>query len=225
MISCPFLHKTKMLVREFGDLVSVPAQCGGGDACKGACKKISKVREEGDEHVATRQWFSDTMNIREIRPEDATKLIHLIKEVENHSAYMLMEPGERKTTPEEQRSQLAKWHQQTNSTIFVAEVTDNFVGYVIAAGSKAKRQRHSAYLVIGILPDYRGKGIGSVLFDKVIKWASEHHISRLELTTVTENKSGLALYKKNGFEIEGTKRSSLKIDGKLYDEYYMAKLL
>jgi len=45
------------------------------------------------------------------------------------------------------------------------------------------------------------------------------------LTVVTQNKAGLSLYKKMGFEIEGTKRDSLFIDGKYVDEYYMSKLL
>ncbi|MFJ7744700.1 hypothetical protein [Peribacillus sp. NPDC097295] len=37
--------------------------------------------------------------------------------------------------------------------------------------------------------------------------------------------AGVALYKKVGFEIEGTKRNSLVIHGKSYNEYYMAKIL
>jgi RimJ/RimL family protein N-acetyltransferase len=52
-----------------------------------------------------------------------------------------------------------------------------------------------------------------------------HYIHRLELTVVTENQAGLQLYKKMGFEIEGTKRQSLYIDGKFVDEYYMSKLV
>ena len=40
-----------------------------------------------------------------------------------------------------------------------------------------------------------------------------------------ENEAGVALYRKSGFEIDGTKRNSLMIDGTFYDEYYMSKLL
>ncbi|WP_428848894.1 GNAT family N-acetyltransferase [Terribacillus saccharophilus] len=53
----------------------------------------------------------------------------------------------------------------------------------------------------------------------------KHNVSRLELTVITENKAGVALYKKSGFDIEGTKRNSLIINGKTYDEYCMSKLL
>ena len=92
-------------------------------------------------------------------------------------------------------------------------------------GGNAKRNKHSVYLVIGILAQYRGLGIGTKLFEQLEKWAKEQNIHRLELTVVTRNEAGLRLYKKMGFEIEGTKRHSLYIDGKFVDEYYMSKLL
>lgn len=49
-------------------------------------------------------------------------------------------------------------------------------------------------------------------------------IVRLELSVMTHNQAALALYIKNGFEIEGTKRKSLIIDGEWVDEYYMSKI-
>lgn len=165
------------------------------------------------------------MLIREIEITDAGNFINLIKEVEKQSDFMLMEPGERKTTPEQQRNHLERVKQQENTAIFVAEVKSELVGYLLAVGGSVKRTAHSAYIVIGILQKYRGRGIGTELFNNVIKWASKQNISRLELTAVTKNAAGLTLYKKSGFEIEGTKRNSLIIDGRPFDEYYMSKLL
>lgn len=164
------------------------------------------------------------MLIRKIKIEDAEDFINLIKNVESNSDFMLLEPGERKITLENQRNQIKRIEQQSNSTIFVAEDEGNLVGYLIAIGGEVKRTRHSAYLVIGVLEEYRGKGLGASLLNSVTKWAKEHNISRLELTTVTQNEAGIALYKKNGFEIEGIKRNSLVIDGTPFDEYYMSKL-
>lgn len=165
------------------------------------------------------------MIIREISVEDAEAITDLIKEVEANSEFMLMEPGERQMTAEQQRKALERITQGSHSTIFVSEEKDKLVGYLIVIGGNVRRTRHSAYLVIGILKEYRGKGIGTALFQRIDKWAREHKLTRLELTTVTLNEAGIALYKKNGFEIEGTKRQSLMINGKTYDEYYMSKLL
>jgi RimJ/RimL family protein N-acetyltransferase len=163
--------------------------------------------------------------IREIEVKDAERFINLVKDVENHSKFMLMGAGERKTTPEQQQKQLERIKQQPNSTIFVAEENGQLAGYLIAIGGSVQRTKHSAYLVIGILSEHRGKGLGTKLFENVTEWALRKNISRLELTAVTENEAGVALYKKSGFQIEGTKRKSLIIDGKFFDEFYMAKLL
>jgi RimJ/RimL family protein N-acetyltransferase len=40
---------------------------------------------------------------------------------------------------------------------------------------------------------------------------------------MVHNERAIALYKKMGFEIEGTKKRSMRIDGQYVDEYYMAK--
>lgn len=165
------------------------------------------------------------MLIREVKNEDAENLNNLIKEVEAESNYMLMEAGERKTTPDQQRKQIMQIQQQKNSIIFVAENDGDLVGYLFVIGGSTKRTQHSTYIVIGILERYRGKGIGTALFQQLEEWAKKSQISRLELTVVTKNEAGVALYRKSGFEIDGTKRNSLMIDGTFYDEYYMSKLL
>jgi RimJ/RimL family protein N-acetyltransferase len=165
------------------------------------------------------------MIIREARLEDAQQLANLIQQVENESEFMLFEPGERKLTPEKQRTMIENISKQKNSTIFVAEDYEKLVGYLMAFGGNAKRNRHSAYLVVGILKEHRGKGVGTELFRKLESWARERNIHRLELTVMTQNQAGIALYKKMGFEIEGTKKHSLLVNGLFMDEYYMAKIL
>jgi RimJ/RimL family protein N-acetyltransferase len=165
------------------------------------------------------------MVIREIHTEDAEELMNLIKEVETHSEFMLMEPGERQTSEEQQRRMIERIQKQESAVILGAENDGRLIGYMMAIGGSARRTRHSAYLVIGILKDFRGQGVGTSLFQTVEKWADKHRISRLELTAVTQNTAGIALYQKSGFEIEGTKRNSLIINGEFHDEYYMSKLL
>ena len=111
------------------------------------------------------------MIIREIRTGDAKNFLDLIKKVESHADFMLMEDGERRTTPEQQKKQLERFEKQDNSTVFVAEDKDKLIGYIIAIGGTVKRTQHTAELVIGILSEYRGKGIGSKLFNNITNWA------------------------------------------------------
>ncbi|WP_262173017.1 GNAT family N-acetyltransferase [Saccharococcus sp. Marseille-Q5394] len=166
------------------------------------------------------------MIAREIEITDAEKLSLLIQLVEASSEYMLWEAGEREVEGERQKKMIESMKDSNNSTILVAENKNNeLVGYLFAIGGNAKRSKHSAYIVIGISENYRGQGVGTKLFKELEQWAAQHDIHRLELTVVTRNQVGLSLYKKMGFEVEGTKRHSLLINDEFVDEYYMSKLI
>lgn len=166
------------------------------------------------------------MIIREIKTSDVEKFCILTAKVEEESEYMLWEAGERNIQIEQQLQMIEGIEQKDNSTILVAEKDNRgLVGFLMSVGGNAKRNKHSSYIVMGILKEYRGKGIGTKLFEELERWALNHNIRRLELTVVTRNEAALSLYKKMGFEIEGTKRHSLRIDGKFIDEYNMSKLL
>ncbi len=165
------------------------------------------------------------MIIRTIRESDAEQFLNLCNKLDTETQFMMLEPGERTTTPEEQRTQIEHLLKHENQTIFVAEHDDQLVGYLAAIGGEFKRNRQSAYIIIGILQAFTGQGIGTKLFQMLEEWAQKQHIYRLELTVMIHNKAGVTLYKKQGFEIEGTKRHSLLVNGQFVDEYYMAKLL
>lgn len=163
--------------------------------------------------------------IREVETSDAEQLAKLIQKVDESSQYMLWEAGERNPSVEKQLKMIEGLKKSGNSTILVVEKEKELLGYLFAIGGNAKRNKHGAYIVIGIAKESRGMGIGSRLFEELNNWVTENDICRLELTVVTKNESGLRLYTKSGFEIEGTKRKSLCIDGEFVDEYYMSKLI
>jgi RimJ/RimL family protein N-acetyltransferase len=163
--------------------------------------------------------------IRTIRVSDAEQFLNLCKKLDTETQFMMLEPGERTTTVEEQQAQIERLLSKENRAIFVAEHDGQLVGYLAALGGEFKRNKHSVQIVIGILQDFTGQGIGTQLFLALEDWAHRQHIHRLELTVMTHNKAGIALYKKQGFEIEGMKRHSMLVNGHYVDEFYMAKLL
>ncbi|GMO00566.1 GNAT family N-acetyltransferase [Parageobacillus thermoglucosidasius] len=165
------------------------------------------------------------MNIRHVTVDDAEALAHLILQVEKESEFMLFEAGERTLDAEQQRGQIEAMQNEENSTILMAEAEGKLVGYLAARGGRARRNKHTVYIVIGVLASYRGKGVGTLLFTELERWARTKGIHRLELTVVADNQRAISLYRKMGFEQEGIKRHSLLINGKYVDEYYMAKLL
>ncbi|MFK4423496.1 MULTISPECIES: GNAT family N-acetyltransferase [Bacillus] len=163
--------------------------------------------------------------IREVRVEDAASFLQLSKQLDEETKFMLYEPGERKTTVEQQEKMVHRFIENEYATIFVAVKDDRVVGFILANGNDVQRKRHVAGIVIGILQEYSGRGIGTSLFKEVEKWARLHDVWRLELTVMAHNTRAQALYSKIGFEQEGVKKSALIIDGKGIDEYEMAKLL
>ncbi|MFB5192828.1 GNAT family N-acetyltransferase [Alicyclobacillus fastidiosus] len=165
------------------------------------------------------------MRIRQIAKRDAPNYIALCKKLDQETKFMMLDPGERTTNLKEQKRFIQSLLDARNSMVFIAEHEDRLVGYLGAYGGEFRRNRHNAYLVIGILQQFTGKGIGTALFTEMENWAKQAGIHRLELTVMTHNIAGVSLYKKMGFTIEGIAKHSLLVDGNYVDEYYMAKIL
>jgi hypothetical protein len=72
---------------------------------------------------------------------------------------MLFEPGERKTTVYTQRQEIQKLLEDSRSIIFVYEDHERLVGFIAGLGGNVARNRHSMYIVIGILQEYAGNGM------------------------------------------------------------------
>nr|WP_246578014.1 GNAT family N-acetyltransferase [Clostridium psychrophilum] len=83
--------------------------------------------------------------------------------MDNETNNMMWEPGETKTTIEEMNSNINNIS-GSKSLRLVVEDKGNIIGFLSSERGFAKRISHRAYIVIGILKDYRGKKIGVKLF-------------------------------------------------------------
>lgn len=87
------------------------------------------------------------------------------------------------------------------------------------------RQAHTAHIGMMVHDSYQGQGVGTALVEAAIALAERWlAITRLELTVYADNEPALALYRKFGFEIEGTLRDYAFRDGRYVDAYLMARL-
>lgn len=165
------------------------------------------------------------ITIRPATPDDAAAFLALRQQVDEETRFMMLEPGERQATVEQERERLINTAKADNKQTFLAEDDGRLVGWLWANGGDFRRNDHMVHIVIGLREAYTGQGIGKRLFETCEQWAREQHLHRLELTVMTHNLRGLALYKKMGFEIEGTARHQMKVDGEYVDLHFMAKLL
>ncbi|EPJ46131.1 MAG: acetyltransferase, putative [Osedax symbiont Rs2] len=163
--------------------------------------------------------------IRKVTVADAKSVLELMYQLDSESQFMLLEPGERTTTLEQQRQIINSFMDSNTKVMLLAEVDEEIVGFVVGVGNTASRNRHVIYCVIGVCQAAAGCGLGSKLMSQLQVWALQHSFSRMELTVMEHNIRAKALYLSCGFEIEGTKRNALQLEDGYVNELYMAKLL
>lgn len=87
------------------------------------------------------------------------------------------------------------------------------------------RTRHVAALGMCVSPAWWGRGVGSELMRRLLEWADNWAgLLRIELGVFTDNARAIALYRKFGFELEGTQRAWALRDGAYVDSLMMARL-
>jgi RimJ/RimL family protein N-acetyltransferase len=108
---------------------------------------------------------------------------------------------------------------------FVVASADTVVGWCDVLPNRTRViYSHCGTLGVGLLPDFRGKGIGRKLMGQTIDAAFAFGLTRIELTVREENVNAIALYKSLGFEIEGLHRNAVRIEGQYENLYSMALL-
>ncbi len=117
------------------------------------------------------------------------------------------------------------WHGKRLAT-FLAKKDGKIIGYMSMAFGRYKHFRGNAYLIdAAVDKEHRSKGIGSALFKAAETLAKERGARRIELEVFAKNVRAIELYKRLGYEIEGTKRRAVEEDGYYDDLIFMAKFL
>ncbi len=114
---------------------------------------------------------------------------------------------------------------ESNGPVYYAIDGDRVVGWCDIFPLKNERQKHRGTLGMGLLPDYRGKGLGAKLLSATLDHAQKIGLEKVELHVYTSNVSAIALYKKFGFQQEGVIKKYRKLDGVDFDCVAMALFL
>jgi L-phenylalanine/L-methionine N-acetyltransferase len=87
------------------------------------------------------------------------------------------------------------------------------------------RTRHVASLGMCVAPAWWGRGVGTELMRRLLDWADHWAgLLRIELGVFSDNARAIALYRKFGFELEGTQRAWALREGVFTDSLMMARL-
>lgn len=165
------------------------------------------------------------MEIRKANISDAENLIGLFNELDSETEYMLMEPGERNIEIEDQIQLINELENSNSKILLVADKGNQLLGFLGGTAGTAKRERHKMHIAMGVRRAHWGHSIGVKLLQAMLTWAKNNHFHRIELTVMENNQRAKIFYERNGFEIEGLRRDSLKVNGKFTGELYMSKLI
>jgi RimJ/RimL family protein N-acetyltransferase len=84
---------------------------------------------------------------------------------------------------------------------------------------------HNGVLGLGVLAEFRGRGIGTALLREALQGARAFGLTRIELSVREGNSRVAALYGRFGFVREGVQRRAVRVDGTDEDLVCMALLL
>lgn len=84
---------------------------------------------------------------------------------------------------------------------------------------------HVGTLGMGLLPDWRGRGLGTELMAAALEACRACGLERIELAVFADNERAQRLYARMGFVVEGVQSRRAKIDGRYRDEILMARHL
>lgn len=111
-------------------------------------------------------------------------------------------------------------------TTLVAAVAGEVVGNLGLTRFARPRRAHVGEIGMGVRDAWQGKGVGSALLQAALDLADNWlGLRRIELHVHADNERAIALYRKFGFEVEGTHRAYAIRDGVYVDSLSMARLI
>lgn len=153
----------------------------------------------------------ERITLRIGKEEDALKLIATIKAYLPDSPCVPLLAEEFVYTEEEETQLIRKFTEQENSLLLVAEKDGKIIGNIDVTGNQRTMMKHTAMIGMGILKEWRGTGLGTIMMQQVVQWARHNPVLELLwLEVYAENEAGLQLYYNAGFEEKGRYASFFK---------------
>ena len=164
--------------------------------------------------------------IRSPKDEDIQGLLDYLYVSSGETNFLLRYPEEcGKYTAEGEKALFDRMNQSDNEAMLVCLVEGKIAGNCQISWSKGIKTRHRAAVAIALLSEYWNQGIGTRLFQELIRIAEENeNLIQIELDFVEGNSRARALYEKMGFRITGVKPNAIRLkDGTLLNEYSMIR--
>ena len=164
--------------------------------------------------------------LRSPRDEDIPGTLDYLYQSAGETEFILRYPEEcGKYTPEGEKALFDSINASEREAMLVCLVEGKVAGNCQITWNRSMKTRHRASVAIALLKEFWGQGIGTRMFQEMIRMAEEReHTLQLELDFVEGNTRARALYEKMGFRISGVKPNAIRLkDGTLLNEYSMVR--
>ena len=164
--------------------------------------------------------------IRSPKNEDIQGMLDYLYISAGETEFILRYPEEcDKYTAEGEKELFDRINASDNEVMLVCLVEGKVAGNCQITWSKGMKTGHRATVAIALLKEYWNQGIGTRMFQELIRIAEENpNILQMELEFVEGNARARALYEKMGFRISGVRPNAIRLkDGTLLNEYMMIR--
>jgi RimJ/RimL family protein N-acetyltransferase len=124
--------------------------------------------------------------------------------------------------PEPDTLRFVKSNLENGNPMMVALARGEVIGWCDVRREFFPSRAHRGTLGMGLLPEWRGRGLGQRLLEATLARARRSGFKRIELDVYADNLRAIALYEKAGFVREGLLRDASLIDGVFRDAILMA---
>ena len=117
-------------------------------------------------------------------------------------------------------------HPADGDYMLLAFIDEKIAGHAgLHPVGKSPRRAHARMLGIGVHSRYQRQGVGTALMQALMDLADKWlPVTRIELTVFADNAHAVKLYRRFGFEVEGTHKAYALRDGKYADTLAMARI-
>jgi RimJ/RimL family protein N-acetyltransferase len=155
------------------------------------------------------------VTVREANEDDAAAIEDVVNRVASEKYYIVPERSR------EDWDEVIKQIKDRRGLIIVAQVDGKTVGMAHLVRGRLEKSKHVGFLGISVLRGSRRIGIGKAMMNYMIEWAErQEELEKVSLTVFSTNKAAINLYRRFGFNIEGTSKKQYKIEGRHIDVNY-----
>ena len=164
--------------------------------------------------------------LRSPKDEDIRGVLDYLYVSAGETEFILRYPEEcGKYTAEAEKALFDRINASDNEAMLVCIVDGKVAGNCQIAWKTGIKTRHRASVAIALLKEFWNQGIGTRMFEEMIRIAeANENLIQMELEFVEGNTRARALYEKMGFRITGVNPNAIRLrDGTLLNEYCMIR--